>query len=88
MGASVKKPLWIQQFCIRKRLFDESGPYVMIHSGAEAVAFAKEGADIAMVYLNEHAEEASGVRQAGRAACLSVATLEKNRSVTILWNRP
>ncbi|PZM65902.1 hypothetical protein DOE73_09220 [Paenibacillus dendritiformis] len=25
MGASVEKPLWIQQFCIRKRLFDVSG---------------------------------------------------------------
>ncbi|MGG4396325.1 SDR family oxidoreductase [Paenibacillus thiaminolyticus] len=71
MGASVKKPLWIQQFCIRKRLFDVSGPYVMIHSGAEAVAFAKEGADIAIVYLSEHAEEEKRCR-AGRTRCVLI----------------
>jgi len=63
----------------------------MINSGAEAVAFAKEGADIAIVYVNEHedAEEVKrDVEQAGRTACLSIATLEKNRYVTMLWNRP
>ncbi|WP_374018794.1 hypothetical protein ABU162_03235 [Paenibacillus thiaminolyticus] len=73
MGASVKKPLWIQPFCIRKRLFDVSGPYVMINSGAEAVAFAKEGTDIAIVYLNEHEDTVEAkrhVEQAGRRCVL------------------
>ncbi|WII35448.1 SDR family oxidoreductase [Paenibacillus thiaminolyticus] len=43
----------------------------MIHSGAEGVAFAKEGADIAIVDLNEHAEEAKR-RRAGRTRCVLI----------------
>ncbi|MDG0875408.1 hypothetical protein FLT15_16245 [Paenibacillus thiaminolyticus] len=48
-----------------------SGPYVMIHSGAEAVVSAKEGPDIAIVYLNKHAEEAKR-RRAGRTRCVLI----------------
>jgi enoyl-[acyl-carrier-protein] reductase (NADH) len=73
MGASVERPLWIQQFCIRKRLFDVSGPYAMVNSGAETIAFAKEGADIAIMYVNKHedAEEVKRhVEQAGRHCVL------------------